>query len=117
MPAFLKDEVLTREQIASVTDYVLTLSGQKHDAAAAKRGAPLFAEHCVACHLKDGTGNRELGAPNLTDAIWLYGSDRATLTATISFSRQGMMPAWDSRLDAITVKQLALYVHSLGGGQ
>ena len=117
MPAFLKDEVLNREQIGFVTEYVLSLSGQQHDAAAARKGAPLFAEQCVACHQKDGTGNRELGAPNLTDAIWLYGGDRATVAETVSYSRQGMMPAWESRLDAVTVKQLALYVHSLGGGQ
>ncbi len=117
MPAFLKGEILTGAQIADVTEYVLSLSRQQHDANAASRGSAVFAEQCVACHQKNGTGNREFGAPNLTDALSLYGNDRATISATVSFGRRGMMPAWENRLDPVTIKLLALYVHSLGGGQ
>ncbi|MCK5276410.1 MAG: cytochrome C oxidase Cbb3, partial [Alphaproteobacteria bacterium] len=62
-------------------------------------------------------GNAELGAPRLSDAIWLYGGDKATILETITNSRGGVMPAWGTRLDEVTVKQLAIYVHSLGGGQ
>lgn len=60
---------------------------------------------------------KELGAPNLTDAIWLYGGDRATIYETVANGRAGVMPAWAGRLDDATIKQLAIYVHSLGGGQ
>lgn len=117
MPAFLKDELLTRAQVGDVADYVLSLSGKPHDAAAAARGKAVFAEQCVACHKEGGVGNREVGAPNLTDQIWLYGGDRESIVRTVSYSRRGVMPAWDGRLAPVTVKQLAVYVHSLGGGE
>ena len=117
MPAFLRDELLTPAQINDVTEYVLVLSNQKADAAAARRGEKVYRAQCVSCHRKTGTGNAELGAPNLSDAIWLYGSDRATILQTIAYSRNGVMPAWDHRLDPVTLKQLAIYVHSLGGGK
>jgi cytochrome c oxidase cbb3-type subunit III len=117
MPAFLRDETLTRAQIGDVAEYVLSLSGRAEDAAAAKRGAPVFAENCAACHKDDGTGNREVGAPDLRDAIWLYGGDRKTIVKTVSQGRRGVMPAWEGRLDAVLRKQLAVYVHSLGGGE
>jgi len=87
------------------------------DAAAVSRGAPLFAENCVACHGENGKGNQALGAPNLTDAIWLYGGDKATIMQTVSKGRSGVMPAWGDRLGEGTIKSLTLYVHSLGGGQ
>ena len=64
-----------------------------------------------------GKGNQELGAPNLTDKIWLYGSDEATLIETITNGRAGVMPAWEGRLDPATIKAMAVYVHSLGGGK
>jgi len=83
----------------------------------AKAGAKLFAENCAVCHGDAGKGNQELGAPNLADKIWLYGSDEATLVETIGNGRSGVMPAWVGRLDPSTVKALAVYVHSLGGGQ
>ena len=96
---------------------MLSLSAKEHDAAAAARGTELFAENCAACHGDDGAGNYELGAPALNDALWLYGSDRETIAAQIRRPSHGVMPAWSHRLDDATIKQLAVYVHSLGGGQ
>jgi len=117
MPAFGDDEVLDRAQIDDVAEYVLSLSSSSTDAAAAERGKAIFAEQCTACHGEDGKGNQELGAPNLSDAIWLYGGDKADVVATITHSRAGMMPAWTGRLDETTIKQLAVYVYTRSGGQ
>ncbi len=117
MPRFGADGILKPAQINDVAEYVLSLSGTSTNAAAAKRGAPIFAENCAVCHGEKGTGNREVGAPNLTDRIWLYGGDKATVVQTITYARNGSMPAWSERLDPATIKMLAVYVHSLGGGQ
>jgi len=117
MPAFLSDELLDKTQVAQVAEFVLSLSGSEHDAAAAKEGAMLFEENCAACHGETGQGDQEQGAPKLSNQIWLYGGDRATIVETISYSRKGMMPAWNGILDEATIKQLTLYVHSLGGGE
>ncbi len=117
MPRFGIDGMLKREQIAEVAEYVLSLSGAKHDGAAAKRGEPIFAEQCVSCHGEGGAGNADMGAPRLNDAIWLYGGDRAAIIESIANSRAGMMPGWKGRLDDATVKMLTVYVHGLGGGQ
>ncbi len=117
MPRYLADGILTRDQVNDVTDYVLTLSGTAEITDAATRGSEIFARECTTCHMEGGIGNRELGAPNLADAIWLYGGDRASVYESIANSRAGQMPAWGDRLDPVTVKQLALYVHSLGGGE
>lgn len=114
MPRFLADGILTPKDIEAVADHVLSLSGQKP---ADKRGAAVFAENCAVCHGDAGKGNRELGAPNLTDKIWLYGGDRASIIQTIAQSRNGVMPTWAGRLDDATIKMLAVYVHSLGGGE
>lgn len=117
MPAFGTDGVLTGKQIGDVVDHVRVISRQQPAGTGSRRGAALFAENCAACHGSTGAGNREFGAPNLTDAIWLYGGDRQALTATIARSRGGVMPAWGTRLDPATIKMLAAYVHSLGGGE
>ncbi len=117
MPAFGRDGILQPAEIADVTAYVRTISGQQPANAASNRGSAVFAANCVACHNADGKGNRALGAPNLTDAIWLYGGDAAAITQTVTNSRYGVMPAWGARLDPTTVKMLAAYVHSLGGGE
>lgn len=117
MPAFGRDQILEGGQINDVAEYVLSLSGSETDPTAAQRGAEVFAEQCTACHGEDGTGIQDLGAPNLTDAIWLYGGDKADVVYTVTNSRSGMMPAWTGRLDDTTIKQLAVYVHSLGGGE
>ena len=117
MPAFGRDGILGRDEISDTTEYVLSLSQQDHDTAAAERGAVLFEENCVACHMEGGVGSTELGAPNLTDGIWLFGGERADIVRMIANSRSGVMPAWTDRLDAATIKELTVYVHSLGGGQ
>jgi cytochrome c oxidase cbb3-type subunit III len=118
MLAFGKDGVLKPDQIVNVANYVRSLSGLPtqagYDAAAGKK---IFAENCTACHGDNAKGNQELGAPDLTDKIWLYGSDEATLIETITNGRSGVMPAWEGRLDPVTLKAMAVYVHSLGGGK
>ena len=118
MLAFGKEGVLKNDQIVTVANYVRSLSGlpksSGYDAAA---GAKIFADNCTSCHGDNGKGNQELGAPDLTDKIWLYGSDEATLVETISNGRAGVMPAWVGRLDPSTIKALTVYVHSLGGGK
>jgi cytochrome c oxidase cbb3-type subunit III len=117
MPRYGIDKLLTDNQIDDTTDYVLSISGGKADAAAVGRGAVVYKEQCAACHGDDGRGKFEQGAPNLTDGIWLYGSSRDAITTSIRTGRGGMMPAWTGRLDPITIKALATYVHSLGGGK
>lgn len=117
MPKFGKDELLEKAQIDDVAEYVLSLSGSATDTAAAERGATVYAENCAACHGENGKGMNELGAPNLADSIWLYGGDKADIVTSINTGRGGVMPAFQSRLDDVTVKQLAVYVHSLGGGK
>ncbi len=117
MPAFKSDEVLEDGQINDVAEFILSLSGGGGDAAAATRGTAVYEENCSVCHGKSGEGMHENGAPRLNDFIWLYGGDKAVVVETISFSRGGVMPAWEGRLDEATIKQLAVYVHSLGGGE
>ena len=112
MPAFAG--MLKADEMASVAEHVLSLSSGKGANAA---GAALFTQHCAACHGAEGKGNREMGAPNLSDAIWLYGSDKAGIASQISNPRQGVMPTWETRLPDDTIKQLTIYVHSLGGGE
>ncbi len=117
MPAFGADDMLAPAQIADVADYVLRLSGQKFDAAGAARGQDVYAENCAACHGAAGGGNRETGSPDLKDAIWFYGNTKRQIMAQIARPKHGVMPAWGHRLDDTTIKQLTLYVHSLGGGE
>jgi cytochrome c oxidase cbb3-type subunit 3 len=117
MLAFGRDGILQPAQIDDVAAYVLYLSGQAKGNPSALRGKAVFAANCVACHGADGKGGRQVGAPNLTDKIWLYGGDKATIVETITNGRAGVMPAWGQRLDPATVKMLAAYVHSLGGGE
>ena len=117
MPAFGRDGVLQPQQIDDVVSFVRTLTGAERPSASARRGQPLFAANCALCHGGDGKGLRKFGAPNLSDRIWLYGGDRESITETVANSRYGMMPAWGGRLDPVTVKMLAAYVHSLGGGE
>ncbi len=117
MPAYGRDGLLTRAEIEDTAAYVLALSGQAHDEAAAGRGAAIFEQQCASCHAVDGTGLHELGAPNLTDAIWLYGGTRADIMAQLQNPQLGVMPPWTGRLDESTVKMLTVYVHGLGGGQ
>ena len=115
MPAF--GELLEEAEIASVVQHVLGLSGQDHDPALAASGAPVFAEQCASCHGETGMGDREQGAPNLADSIWLYGSDPDALTHSVTYARFGVMPAWGQRLSEEDVRAVAAYVHALGGGE
>ncbi len=115
MPAFAG--ILANGEIDAVTSYVRSLSGLEKVSAKSATGATVFAANCASCHGVDGKGLREFGAPNLTDGIWLYGGDKASLTTTVNKARYGVMPRWDNRLDPVTIKMLAAYVHSLGGGE
>lgn len=117
MPAFGRDGILSPAEINDVVSYVRTVSHQEPADSSSQRGSALFVANCAVCHGDNAKGNRTLGAPNLTDSIWLYGGDRQTLTETVSNSRYGIMPAWGTRLDPVTIKMLAAYVHSLGGGE
>ena len=117
MPAFGVDGLLEAPQIDAVVQHVLAISGQDHDAALAAEGATVFAENCAACHTEAGTGDRTQGAPNLTDAIWLYGGSVDDLTYTINNARFGVMPNWNQRLSEADIRSVAVYVHGLGGGE
>ncbi len=117
MPAFGRDQLLTVAQVDDVVAHVRTISRQQGADLAARRGALVFAENCAVCHGPAGQGNRQLGAPNLTDGIWLYGGETEAIHQTVWNSRQGVMPRWGDKLDTATVRMLAAYVHSLGGGE
>ena len=117
MPNFGIDGILTPDQIDQVANYVVTLSGEQADATKAAAGKDIVAQNCAACHGDNGKGNREFGAPNLTDKLWLYGSGIDAVKAQVTKPHMGVMPAWAKRLDDATIKELAIYVHSLGGGE
>ncbi len=116
MPSFGTDRILTKAQIEEVTDYVLAFSNGE-DQSKMVDGQKIFVENCVACHTASGKGNKLEGAPNLTDKIWLYGGQKEDVIYTITNSRYGVMPSWEGRLDEQTIRQLTIYVHSLGGGE
>ncbi len=121
MPAF--GELLEGDEIKALVAHVRAISGQEYDAALAATGAELFIDNCAACHGDEGKGDQGVGAPNLTDAIWLYGGDEARLAETITYARFGVMPAWSEEyrhgqgLDRAEINAVAAYVHGLGGGQ
>jgi cytochrome c oxidase cbb3-type subunit 3 len=118
MPAFGRDGLMQRADIEAAADHVQRLAGLPvAPGADLPRGAKLFADNCAACHGADGKGKRELGAPNLTDAVWLYGSSRNVIIDGIVNGRGAVMPPWLGRLDEPTIKALAVYVYSLGGGE
>lgn len=117
MPAFGADGILTDAQISDVVSYVRTLSGDEEASAASARGLELYTANCAVCHGENGGGDRTQGAPNLRDNIWLYGSDRASITDTVTNSRYGVMPRWGHRLDPVTIRMLAAFVWNLGGGE
>ena len=115
MPAF--DEILTSNEVGAVVEYVVGLSSSEVDSSLAAAGSTLFADNCASCHGDAALGDRELGAPNLADAIWLFGGDRDSLTTTVRNARFGVMPAWGQRLSDADVRAVSVYVHSLGGGE
>jgi cytochrome c oxidase cbb3-type subunit 3 len=115
MPAF--GEILEEEEIAQVVEYVISLSSDQFDAALAEPGFEVYADNCAACHGDAALGDPDQGAPNLADAIWLYGGDRETLTYSVYNARYGVMPPWGTRLSEADVRAVSAYVHSLGGGE
>ncbi|PRZ49922.1 cytochrome-c oxidase, cbb3-type subunit III [Tritonibacter scottomollicae] len=117
MPAFGRDELLEKEQVSQVVNYVMSLSGTPDDASEVQAGAVVFEENCTACHGEDASGDIYQGAPNLKDAIWLYGGDYDTLYETVWNSRFGVMPNWDTRLSEAEIRAVSAYVHQLGGGE
>ncbi|PWV98714.1 cytochrome c oxidase cbb3-type subunit 3 [Hoeflea marina] len=115
MPAF--SDILEPAEVRQAAAYVVSLTGTAADPAMADAGKQVFADNCVACHGENAEGNQDLGAPHLGDAIWFYGNSEAHIAAQIAKPRHGVMPAWLGRLGEPTVKELAVFVHSLGGGQ
>ena len=115
MPAFA--DVIEPAEIRQVAAYVVSLTGTPHDPAMVEPGKQLFMDNCAACHGENAEGNQDLGAPNLGDAIWFYGNTETEIATQIGKPKHGVMPAWLARLGEPTVKELAVFVHSLGGGQ
>ena len=111
MPAF--GDILEPDEIATLVDFIPSLSNADWDS----EGGVLFSDNCASCHGERGLGDRDFGAPNLADAIWLYGGDPDSLTETITDSRFGVMPAWGQRLTEADVRAVSAFVHSLGGGE
>lgn len=117
MPALGRDETLDRKAVTNVISFVHSLSrpdqateDQKVSIAA---GAEIFAENCAACHGDDALGEKDVGAPDLTDNFWIYGGDRQSMFDTIWKGRQGVMPAWETRLSELDRKILTLYLLDL----
>ena len=118
MPPFGRDKILKPGEISAVADFVRTLSGLSTTAGAnLAAGSKVFADNCAVCHGAEGKGIREMGAPNLTDKIWFYGSDKESIVQGVREGRGGVMPAWGDRLSDSTIKALTVYVHSFGGGE
>jgi len=115
MPAF--KDMLEPAQIKEVAAYVVSLTGTPSDAALVEPGKQVFIDNCASCHGEKAEGNKDLGAPNLADAIWLKAEGEDAIAAQIAAPKHGVMPAWAGRLSDATIKELAVYVHSLGGGQ
>lgn len=116
MPNFGADGILTPEQVDVVSLEVASFSGIE-GGAASEEGAQLFADNCAACHGEKGIGMPDIGGPSLVDQIWLYQGSLAGIKAQVDQPRHGVMPAWGVRLGDTAVKELAVYVHGLGGGQ
>lgn len=116
MPAFGRDSILPRGDIETIVAYVRSLSnsgGADSPADKIEAGQAVFAANCIACHGDAGQGNAELGAPNLTDQVWIYGGDRLSIYTTVWSGRQGHMPTWEARLSGLDRKILALYLVDL----
>ena len=117
MPAFGRDQMLKPEEISDLVEYVVAISGRPANVAAVRRAAPIYQAQCVACHGPAGRGDQKVGAPDLTDQEWLYGSARDDIQGQIWNGRNGVMPSWKSRFDPETLKALAVYIHANAGGQ
>ncbi|WP_224702321.1 cytochrome-c oxidase, cbb3-type subunit III [Devosia aquimaris] len=116
MPNFGADELLDAASINTLAEYVASLSGLE-GGVNTPEGAQLFSDNCAACHGEGGIGVTDVGGPNLTDALWLYEGSLASIKSQIEKPRHGVMQAWSEKLDDSTIKELAVYVHGLGGGE
>ncbi|HIJ37617.1 MAG TPA: cytochrome-c oxidase, cbb3-type subunit III [Rhodospirillaceae bacterium] len=121
MPAYGGGDVLNDAQLNDLAEYVLSLSKSSKDAVAAARGQAIFANNgCTTCHGEAGEGNQAVGAPALSAGVWLYKEkdQKAAIISQVKAPKQGVMPSWADRgLDDATIKELTVYVHSLGGGK
>ncbi|WP_428674442.1 cytochrome-c oxidase, cbb3-type subunit III, partial [Roseibium sp.] len=118
MPAFGRDELLGKEEISQVSNFVASRAGlETEDGVDLAAGQTVYEDNCAACHGEDLKGIQDVGAPSLLSANYLYGKSLAAIKAQVRNPRNGVMPAWVDRLDPATVKSLAVYVHSFGGGQ
>lgn len=115
MPAF-GDDYLEGEEITNVVAYVGSIGGLEFPGDVTA-GETVFMDNCSSCHGEDGAGDRDQGAPNLTDAIWLYGESQAAIEASVRQGPFGVMPNWNTRLDQAQINGVAAYIHSLGGGE
>ncbi|BDY04994.1 cytochrome-c oxidase, cbb3-type subunit III [Ferrimonas sp. YFM] len=104
---------ITDEEIPAIAEYIYGLNGRKHDAELAAKGQAGFMKGCFACHGMDGTGNKLMGAPNLTDNSWVYGGSRKVIEESIRGGRAGVMPAWKDVLGEDKVHLITAYVYSL----
>ncbi|MCA1370423.1 cytochrome-c oxidase, cbb3-type subunit III [Bradyrhizobium sp. BRP14] len=115
MPAFA--DMLAPEELRATAAYVVSLTGTPSNPALVEPGKQLFADNCASCHGADAKGSREFGAPNLADAIWLKGEGEQAIIDQMRSPKHGVMPAWLQRIGDPVVKELAIFVHSLGGGE
>lgn len=117
MQAFGRDQLMSTDEIDDMVEYIRALGGFEADNEAVSRATEKYQSMCASCHMANGQGDRSQGAPNLTDAEWLFGSDREDIRQTIYNGRQGVMPNWNERLTPEVITALSVYVHSLGGGE
>ncbi|AIC29875.1 MULTISPECIES: cytochrome-c oxidase, cbb3-type subunit III [Rhizobium] len=115
MPAF--GDVLERAQIRQVAAYVWGLTNAPYSPESAEAGKQVFIDNCAVCHGEDEKGKQEMGAPNLADRIWLKGRGEEAIIRQVTAPKHGVMPAWSARLGDTVVKELTVFVHSLGGGK
>lgn len=115
MPAF-GDDYLEDDEITNVVAYVGSIGGLEFPGDVTA-GETVFMDNCSSCHGEDGAGDRDQGAPNLTDAIWLYGESQAAIETSVRQGPFGVMPNWNTRLDQAQINGVAAYIHSLGGGE
>jgi cytochrome c oxidase cbb3-type subunit 3 len=117
MPHFGADKMLKDTQIEDVASYVRVLAKLDQPSDSSQRGQAIFKDQCAPCHGAGGQGSHDVGAPSLTDGIWLYSGTKEGIEQQVTLPKQGVMPAWVRRLDDVDIKMVALYVHELGGGE